>query len=714
MHTNYNTQDRGDKQSYQMYLEAMDAIAVEKVASASSFFEPQKGNTIVDVGMASGTSSAILAQLFPDLFIIGVDINQKMVDIATETYKQPNLSFRTDDGEKLKTFEKNSVNGFFNCSSIHHITSYNGYDNNHAIRTLERQAELLRERGMLVVRDFVKPEEKEILLELSTINNHSRPSDSDLFIQFANSARSLALPEERGFPYEEMNTQMKNRRIFRVFYSDAVEFIRRKDYFDNWEIELQEEYGYLTQREFEDTFHNLGLRIIISAPIYNPWIINNRYKGLLRLLDLSGNEIGFPPTNYLIAGEKTLKGKQLHPVRHLPSLKEPFLRYATYQNKENGQFYDLAMRPNEVTDIIPYYKNKNRIIVLAKNGYPRPLITAKTESAILDGKHFGGYITEGLTAEKKESIETIISQRFNIKEDNYSTIEKGLSYFPSPGGIDEKVSSMFIELSDCPNNTSTLESGYSGFRESGFIHTYDAIQLLNTAQTGALAEARLELNIYYLLQKNKIKLSSWLGEKINLKTSVNLEVTGLNDLLDIRNEVFSPVGKKASFLEIKRTCFAEIGIIDSQSILEYVYPTGLSSNTLLTLPATKYNGEIYIGLEMRDLPVPQMYNKNSTLLTAPAKRLPFTIKNIADLQKYLIDMHFGYSHVESYFRLGEKYYPSIGITTEQVYPYVVCLNKPSEGLHWVSLDELIENFPRLEDAHLMISLFRLKHALLTE
>lgn len=48
MDTNYTTQDRGDKKSYQQYLDAMDAISIEKVASASVFFEPKRGNTIVD------------------------------------------------------------------------------------------------------------------------------------------------------------------------------------------------------------------------------------------------------------------------------------------------------------------------------------------------------------------------------------------------------------------------------------------------------------------------------------------------------------------------------------------------------------------------------------------------------------------------------------------------------------------------------------------
>ncbi|WP_286431775.1 class I SAM-dependent methyltransferase [Myroides marinus] len=185
MQTKYTTQDRGDKKDYQQYLEAMDAIAIEKVASASVFFEPKQGNILVDVGMASGTSTTILAQLFPQLDIIGVDINPKMVDIANETYQLPNLSFREDDGEKLSTFKENSVSGFFNCSAIHHITSYNDYDNNRAINTLRRQVELLKDKGVLVIRDFVKVEEKEVILELSTVPKDTRPSDSDLFIQFA-------------------------------------------------------------------------------------------------------------------------------------------------------------------------------------------------------------------------------------------------------------------------------------------------------------------------------------------------------------------------------------------------------------------------------------------------------------------------------------------------------------------------------------------------
>ena len=395
----YQTQDRGNKKEYRQYLEAMDTISMEKVASASVFFSPKEGNTIVDVGMASGTSTAILAELFPKLNIIGVDINPRMVEIARTTYKQPNLSFREDDGETLHTFGPGSVNGFFNCSSIHHITSYNGYDNNKAINTIPKQIELLKNGGIIVIRDFVKPEEKEVVIELSVKDKPDRPNDPELLLRFSHEARSLANPEEKGFPVREIPAIKPATRRFRLFLSDATEFIRRKDYFENWEIELQEEYGYFSQKEFEQLFHDLGLRIILSSPIYNRWIINNRYKGEFRLFNLNGGEIGYPPTNYLIAGEKisASEGKHISLIRHLPHQEKPFLAYSSHKNKETNKIYDLVSRPNEVTDILPYWKKNDEVFILAKAGYPRPLAAVENDNPIIDGKRTSGYINECLT-----------------------------------------------------------------------------------------------------------------------------------------------------------------------------------------------------------------------------------------------------------------------------------------------------------------------------
>lgn len=710
MSTNYTNQDRGDKNNYQQYLEAMDVISIEKVASASTFFEHKEGNTIVDVGMASGTSTAILAQLFPEMQIIGVDINPKMVQIAQETYKHPNLSFREDDGEKLQTFTENTVNGFFNCSAIHHITSYNNYDKNRALNTLKRQVELLQDRGVLVVRDFVKPEEQEVILELSTIDKSDRPNDCDLLLQFAQTARSLTSLEERGFPLKEIRSTNKMNRKFRLFYTDAVEFIRRKDYYANWDIELQEEYGYLTQREFEDTFRELGLRIIISSPIYNQWIINNRYRQQFSIYNLEGKQIGFPPTNFLIAGEKVSTGKQIQLVRHLPNYEKSFLQYSSYLNISTKKVYDIVERPNNVLDIIPFYKKNGRIYILAKHGYPRPLANVQTDSPILDDKHYSGYIPECITVAETDSVESILSSRFGIAKDDYNNIADALNYYTSPGGINERVSSKFIELTGKPITKDVLKDNLSAFKESGTIHEYNAIQLLNTAQTGALVEARLELNIYNLLFKQNAPLPKWLGEKIKITFVQSINPTSFPELLSLQKQEYKKSDSEAGFLTTRRAYFAEIGVADSNAILEYVYPTNVSSNTLIALPVFRKGGQIYVGLETQSLPIPQIYSGNSIIITAPAKRLPKEVQNMCDLESYISDMRIGKSKVGRFFKLGEKYFPSIGVTIEQVYPYVVCLKKVDKNLKWVSLADLYQNMAKIEDAHLLICINRLIHA----
>lgn len=710
MGTNYTGQDRGDKKNYQQYLEAMDAISVEKVASASVFFEPQKGNTIVDVGMASGTSTAILARLFPEMKIIGVDINPKMVQIAQDRYNYPNLSFREDDGEKLRTFSEDSVNGFFNCSAIHHITSYNGYNTNRALNTLRRQVELLKDKGVLIIRDFVKPQEQEVIIELSSIDKHNRPNDAELFIQFSQTARSLASANERGFPIQEINSVKKDTRRFRAFYTDVTEFIRRKDYYANWDIELQEEYGYFTQEEFEDIFRELGLRIILSSPIYNQWIINNRYKNQFAIYDLYGKEIGFPPTNFLIAGEKISGGKQIQLIRHLPLIEESFLHFSSYLNLKTKKIYDVVERPNNVLDIIPYYKHKNGFTILAKHGYPRPLANVKTDSLILDGKHYSGYIPEGITIGETENIEDILDKRFGISKDHYTNISQSLNYYTSPGGINERVASKLIELTKPIIVNQTLSEGFSGFKESGYIHEYDAVQLLNTAQTGALVEARLELNIYNFFFKQNIPLPRWLGEKIKIKFDRFIKPTTFSELLSLQTQDYEKSGKRADFLTTRRAYFSEMGTENSNAIFEYVYPSTVSSNTLITLPVFRKDGQIYVGLEVQSLPVPQLHSGNSTIITAPAKRLPKEVQNWHDLENYITNMKIGKGKIEHCSKLGEKYFPSIGVTTEQVYPYLVCLDRADKSLKWVSLAELYQHIYKIEDAHLLISLCRLIHA----
>ena len=66
---------------------------------------------------------------------------------------------------------------------------------------------------------------------------------------------------------------------FEVCHRHAAEFVLRKDYRRDWESEVQEAYTYFTQEEFEELFGRLGLRVLASTPIRNPWIVRHRFRG---------------------------------------------------------------------------------------------------------------------------------------------------------------------------------------------------------------------------------------------------------------------------------------------------------------------------------------------------------------------------------------------------------------------------------------------------
>src|SRR5438105_2292776 len=345
--TAYDQQFRGDRSAYERYLRGMDSSMKQKVALTAAHLLAQ--GTVADMGMGSGSGSYALAALYPSLSVIGVDINPTMVDLARDRYRLPNLSFACGDiaGE---CFPRGSLDGIFDSSVLHHVTTFNGYDRAAAARALEVQARLLRERGMLIVRDFVDPGEDEVILEL-------QPDDADLFIQFSREFRKLS--SSPGFKFEQLAPGR-----FKVTKTIATEFILRKDYRRDWDTEILEEYTYMTQSEFESAFSRLGLRIVASTPLWNPWIVRNRFEGKFVMRDLSGEELEFPPTNYLIAGEKVRPGEGVRFEERPGEKPTGFLSMDFQRNRSTRKVMDLVRRPHPTIDVVPWFESSDELFVL--------------------------------------------------------------------------------------------------------------------------------------------------------------------------------------------------------------------------------------------------------------------------------------------------------------------------------------------------------------
>src|SRR5215470_16622949 len=148
----YDAQARGELAAYERYLAGMDSSMRQKVALTAAHLLCE--GRVADMGMGSGQGSHALAALYPRLDVGGVDIDATMVELARESYRLPNLSFVVGDVAGA-LFPEASLDGIFDSSVLHHVTSFGGYRHDNAAQALAAQVTELRPGGVLVVRDFV-------------------------------------------------------------------------------------------------------------------------------------------------------------------------------------------------------------------------------------------------------------------------------------------------------------------------------------------------------------------------------------------------------------------------------------------------------------------------------------------------------------------------------------------------------------------------------
>src|SRR5687767_1533212 len=122
--TGYSAQARGGLAAYERYLAGMDSSMRQKVALTAAHLLCE--GRIADMGMGSGQGSHALAALYPRLEVVGVDIDATMVELARQRYQLGNLTFVAGDIGR-PVFPPGSVDGIFDSSVLHHVTSFGGY-----------------------------------------------------------------------------------------------------------------------------------------------------------------------------------------------------------------------------------------------------------------------------------------------------------------------------------------------------------------------------------------------------------------------------------------------------------------------------------------------------------------------------------------------------------------------------------------------------------
>lgn len=699
----YKSQQRGSQADYERYLAGMDASMQQKVALTAAHVLTE--GWLADMGMGSGTGSDALAGLYPSIRVTGVDINPEMVERAAAKYQRPNLDFRVGDIAE-RCFEPGSLDTIFNSSVLHHVTTFNGYDHQWAERALVHQVEQLKHGGCLIVRDFVRPLSRQVRLEV-------RKSLTGLLEKFSTEFRALNPPEQRGFPLQKLESEDGDWQAYVLDEVHAVEFVLRKDYQQDWETEVLEEYTYFTQSEFESVFHRCGLRILISAPLRNPWIVRNRFAGKFRIFDKGGALQEFPATNYLLVGERVESSQGVNWIEQAETALIHYLKFTHYKDRQSGQVRDMVRRPFTTLDVIPFFVQNGKVYVLARRSYPRPVLRLNSE--VLDGSRSPSYVTEPIvviTDERPlaESVEAALQDWAGLAPESLLSFEFGSLTYPSPGGLCERVQAVFVEI--VPVMTSHAKDR---------VRAVSAHQLLRSAQVGGLPDARLEMHCSELLSLLGLSPGSWIGASLELESVDDRSFTGEGDLpqLEARRK-FLPSEAGSDFLHLGCRQFSEVSADDrevSTLTLEYVVPKSLSLQTVSVGLLKRVRGDVYLGVCNDDLPAAQCFSGNSGIWVVPAWRLPKGTLGTTNVQDF-VESRIRTEHnleVAEFLSLGGIYFPSSGVTPEAVSPYVcrvLSSLESSRGLTWVKLRSLLENFSELRDGHLKTIVLRASRALL--
>ena len=701
----------------------------QKVALTTAHF-PVRGR-IADMGSGSGRGTFDLACLYDGLELVGVDVNPVSVERASEKFKRPNLSYIVGDISQM-VFPANSLDGILNSSVLHHVTSFNNFAVERVFATLNHQVAQLKPGGVIIIRDFVIPDGPEqVYLDLpftdgAETGSRQELSTGALFEVFAQEWRSSVNPHGP-FPFAKLKSPREGFVRFQLTLRAATEFVLRKDYRADWDTEVLEEYTYLSQAEFEAAFRSRGLRVVTSRPIWNPWIVRNRFEKKFYLSDLNDEPLPYPPTNYLIVGEKVGAGEgvELYEARSEVLAAPKFLNVSAYRNKQTSEVSELVERPHQTIDILPWIDDEGQILILAKKDFPRPIVNACAEQVRLDGASLSGYITEPLSAivaglSFKEAVSRILHERARLAETDLVSIGEPYLYYTSPGAINELVKACLVQVRRLPSVDGPFPN-YTSFSSAGIVRELDAQQVLRACHVGGMFDARLEINIYRLLDALQRPYGSWIGAPIKLSEQ-SFEIEPAPGVLAApRDTAFERCEPSSGprFLSIREGVFLErtqSGDVISEVAFEYVVPEELSSNTVVAVPVIKARGSTYVGLELRDLPAVQSFAGSSKIVTVPSWRLPRSMKSQAELPGFLTSVlgrDFALA-VRSVWELGGPYFSSPGVTPEVVYPFVVEVDAAqfrSSPLHFIDCETLDDKLHQLHDAHLLLSAHRLRHAL---
>lgn len=232
----------------QTYLDRMSKPLQEKLKVAKYFSKNVK--SVLDVGCADGTITLALADMYPEINFVGIDLDQSFVDIANQKIEnRQNVKFECVYlREKLADEEKFDVVLF--CSVLHEFFSY-GEGISSVVKALSDARELLNPGGEIVIRDM-------LLYEYAEKSQLWMP---EILAKLKSKVEMIPMIDEFERYYGKI-----------VSIKQVNHFLLKYMYTDNWQREVKENYVPVSFEKYDKMFDLLGMVVSFQRSSTIPFL----------------------------------------------------------------------------------------------------------------------------------------------------------------------------------------------------------------------------------------------------------------------------------------------------------------------------------------------------------------------------------------------------------------------------------------------------------
>lgn len=305
---------------YRTYAAAFEAAAQRKWEQARPFIRPGR---IVDVGCASG-GMLELAAAAPELGesdLYGIEVARHLHEEcvhkkAQGAFANPNTFFYQRNVLAGPIFPDGSVDTTLTFALTHEIFSYGGGED-----ALRRFVSTIFAHtgpgGVWINSDVCGPDDGDRPVRLVFEEPGLGAPTRDLTALAPETARDhlAALTPAARFPQFACDfrraakvpfpLEIVDERTVLLSLRDAMEFLSKYRYVDNWLSETHEQFCALAWTDWTTLVSEIGFNVDTrSAPWRNAWIVENALRTVAHLEDADGSVLPWPVTHLLLVAQR--------------------------------------------------------------------------------------------------------------------------------------------------------------------------------------------------------------------------------------------------------------------------------------------------------------------------------------------------------------------------------------------------------------------------